>query len=69
MPQGVKSDLTDAKKYEKHLQRCIEYKKNKRLTDPEFVKKEKEYNKQYHARLREAGIKARLEKKLQDEQK
>jgi len=34
-----------------------------------IVKKEKEYNKQYHARLREAGIKARLEKKLQDEQK
>jgi len=69
MPQGVKSNLTDAEKYEKHLQRCIEYKKNKRLNDPEFVKKEKEYNKAYHARLREAGIKARLEKKLQDEQK
>ena len=37
--------------------------------DPEFVKKEKEYNKQYHARLREAGIKARLEKKMESEQK
>ncbi len=69
MPQGVKSDLTDAEKYERHLQRCIEYKKNKRMNDPEFVKKEKEYNKQYHARLREAGIKARLEKKLANEQK
>jgi len=69
MPQGVKSDLTDAEKYEKHLKRCIENKKNRRLNDPEFVKKEREYNKQYHARLREAGIKARLEKKLLDEQK
>ncbi len=69
MPQGVKSDLTDAEKYEKHLKRCIENKRNRRLTDPEFVKKEKEYNKQYHSRLREAGIKARLEKKMQDEQK
>lgn len=69
MPQGVKSDLTDAEKYEKHLKRCIEYKKHKRLNDPEFVKKEKEYNKEYHARLRQAGIKARLEKKIANEQK
>ena len=43
MPQGVKSNLTDAEKYEKHLKRCIENKKNRRLTDPEFVKKEREY--------------------------
>jgi hypothetical protein len=69
MPQGVKSNLSDAEKYEKHLKRCIEYKKNKRLNDPEFVKKEKEYNTQYQARLREAGIKARLEKKIANEQK
>ena len=67
MPQGVKSNLTDAEKYEKHLKRCIEYKKNRRLTDPEYVKKEKVYNKQYHARLREAGIKARLENKIESE--
>lgn len=69
MPQGVKSNLTDAEKYERHLQRCIEYKRNRRLNDPEYVKKEKEYNKQYHARLREAGIKARMEKKMENEQK
>ena len=48
MPQGVKSNLTDAEKYEKHLKRCIENKKNRRLNDPEFVKKEREYNYNYN---------------------
>lgn len=51
------------------LKGVLNTKKNKRLNDPEFVKKEKEYNTQYHARLREAGIKARLENKIANEQK
>jgi len=67
MPQGVKSNLSDAEKYEKHIKRCVEYKKNRRLNDPDFVKKEKEYNTEYHRKIREAGIKARIENKIENE--
>ena len=69
MPQGVKSDLTYAEKYEANIKKGIEYKRYRRLTDPEYVKREKEYNRLYHQRIKETGIKARLEKKIQDEQK
>ena len=55
MPQGVKSDLTPAEKYELHLQRCKEYKKKRKETDPEFAKKCKEYNNEYFRKLRAAG--------------
>lgn len=61
MTHGKKTTLTDAEKYELVIKRNVESKRIRRLNDPEFVKKEKEYNKAYHARLREAGIKARME--------
>ncbi len=61
MTHGKKTTLTDAEKYELVIKRNVESKRLRRLNDPEFVKKEKEYNKAYHARLREAGIKARME--------
>tara|TARA_R100000742_G_C4277546_1_gene99536 strand:+ start:2759 stop:2959 length:201 start_codon:yes stop_codon:yes gene_type:complete len=66
MPKGVKSNLTDAEKYELMIKRNVESKRLRRLNDPDFVQKEKEYNKQYHARLREACLKARREKELEN---
>jgi hypothetical protein len=62
MPQGVKSNLTDAEKYEKHLKRCAEYKRNKRLNDPEYAQKIKDYNNEYWRKIRQAGRDARVAK-------
>ena len=62
MPQGVKSNLTPAEKYELHLQRCASYKKKRLETDPEFRKKCKEYNTEYFRKLREAGQAERASK-------
>ena len=63
MPQGVKSNLTAAEKYELHLARCAEYKKKRKETDPEFAKKCKDYNTEYFRKLREAGQAERILKK------
>jgi hypothetical protein len=53
--------LTDLEKYQKILARNAAYKKNRRLNDPEYVQKCKDYDKNYYQKMRNNAIKQKQE--------
>ena len=54
-------DISDEERYERHKERCKNYKKNRMENDPEYKKKVQEYNINY---LRGIVIKGKEAKEL-----
>lgn len=62
-----KLDISDEERYERHKQCCLNYKKKRMETDPEYKEKVREYNTNYFKNMIKNG-KAAKEIRLKQEQ-